>query len=607
MDNENEKLNKNYDTLQNEIVEKQLSQLKDISFDIENKTLNNVDNNTENEKVESLFFNDIKNEIKQKETEQKKKEKGEIVTKEIEQEEIEQEETEQYTNEQQTVINQNEELIIENKKEVHIETTQSQNKIKILFAAFEVSPFIKTGGLGDVAGALPNALNEEGTDTRVIMPLLQMIDDSFRQKMKKIGQTNVPLGWRNQYLGIFELKHNGITYYLLDNEYYFKREKAYGYFDDGERIAYFSKALLEALQVIDFEPDILHLNDWHTALSAVFLREMYMQIEKYKKIKTILTVHNLKFQGKFSPFVIDDIAGFAGNRTAKMQLSEKDACNFMRGGLNYVDYITTVSPTYAQEIKTAYYGEGLNDIFVKRHNIVKGILNGIDTNNYNPLTDEFIYKNYDINSLENKYINKIELQKEKALEQNENIPLICMVSRLTEQKGIDLVLKIFEELIDTTNAQFVLLGTGDSKYENSFRYFEYKYKGRVSSNICFSEELSRKIYAASDMIMIPSRFEPCGLTQMIAMRYLTLPIVRETGGLKDTVIPYNQYTDEGNGFSFSNYNAHELLWTTKTALELYNNYRNRFDLLIKEASKSNFDWKSSAKEYIDIYKYLLSY
>lgn len=581
MEKQNDGLNKNYEVLQDEMVEKQLSQLKDnMVLDVEE---------TKKEATKTTFENKSHQVLEQKNKQQNK------LTEEVK------------PNEKINETKTNKETKQEIKEEVKIDTTKSQNKIKVLFAAFEVSPFTKTGGLGDVAGALPNVLNEEGTDTRVVMPLLQSIDEKYKKNMRKIGELYVPLGWRNQYLGVFELKFNGVIYYLLDNEYYFKRPNAYGYFDDGERIAYFSKALLESLRIIDFDPDILHLNDWHTALSAVFLREMYMQIEKYRRIKTILTIHNLKFQGKYSPFVIDDIAGFAGNRVARKQLTEKDACNFMRGGLNYVDYITTVSPTYAEEVKTVYYGEGLNDIFNRRHNIVKGILNGIDTKVYNPETDNYLYKNYNIDTLSNKYVNKLELQKEKCLEQNINIPMICMITRLTEQKGIDLVTKVFEELIDTTNAQFVLLGTGDSKYENTFRYFENKYKGRVSSNICFSEDLARKIYAGSDMMLIPSRFEPCGLTQMIAMRYLTLPIVRETGGLKDTVNSYNQYTDEGNGFSFANYNAHELLWTTKTALDLYNNNRDRFNMLIKEASKANFDWKLSAKQYIDIYSYLLSY
>lgn len=481
------------------------------------------------------------------------------------------------------------------------------DKLKVLFCAFEVSPFIKTGGLGDVAGALPNALRDENVDCRVVMPLLSIISDEYKKDIRKIGEIYVPLGWRNQYLGIYKLIYRNVVYYLLDNEYYFKRDKAYGFFDDGERIAFFSKAILEFLQVVDFSPDVIHLNDWHTALASVYLREMYRGIEKFDRMKSIITVHNLKYQGMYSTFVLDDITGLGYNKTARQQLLQKDAVNFLRGGLNYTDFITTVSPTYANEIKTDYYGEKLNDIFLRRADIVKGILNGIDYEKYNPKTDENIYVNYDIDNFYDKVKNKVALQKEKWLHVDENIPMICMITRLTEQKGIDLVTTILDELMCTTNCQFVLLATGDKQYEDSFRLFEHKYRGRVSSNIYFSEELSRKIYASSDLMLIPSKFEPCGLTQMISMRYLTLPIVRETGGLKDTVVPYNQYTNEGNGFSFSNYNAHELLYTIKNALDLYNNKRNIFNILIKNASNTDFSWKQSALQYIDIYKRVISY
>lgn len=483
----------------------------------------------------------------------------------------------------------------------------NNGRLKVLFAAFEVSPFVKTGGLGDVAGSLPNAIREENVDLRVVMPLFSTIDEEYKNEMKKVAELYVPLGWRNQYIGIYKMIYRNVIYYFLDNEYYFYRDKIYGYFDDGERIAYFSKAILEFLQKISFSPDIIHLNDWHTALASVYLREMYRGIEKYDKMKSIITVHNLKFQGMYSTFVLDDIVGLGNNETAKRQLVNNNAVNFLRGGLNYTDFITTVSPTYANEIKTDYYGENLNDIFLRRFDIVKGILNGIDYEKYNPKIDKNIYVNYDIDTLQEKIKNKIALQKEKWLNIDENVPMVCMVTRLTEQKGIDLVTAIFDELMCTTNCQFVLLATGDKKYEDSFRFFEHKYRGRVSSNIYFSEELSRKIYAASDLILIPSRFEPCGLTQMIAMKYLTLPIVRETGGLKDTVIPYNKYTNEGNGFSFANFNAHELLWTIKNAIELYNTNKNTFNNLIKNASNSDFSWEKSAKEYIKVYEKVLSY
>ena len=489
------------------------------------------------------------------------------------------------------------------------EVKNENSKLKIVFAASEAAPFVKTGGLGDVAAALPKALNKLGAECRVILPLYSFIKDEYKNQMKLIYEAYVPLGWRNMYMGIKELQYDGITYYFIDNEYYFNRPNAYGYFDDGERIGYYSKALLEALEYIDFEPNVLHLNDWHTALSAVYLREMYRGagLDKFKKMKTIITIHNLKFQGMYSTFVLDDITGLGSYKDARRQLLQGDAVNFMRGGLNYTDFITTVSPTYAEEIKTDYYGEKLNDIFLRRADIVKGILNGIDYNDYNPKTDKNIFKNFSVDTIDDKKVNKLELQKQLGLNVDENAPLICLVSRLTEQKGIDLITTIFEELMNTSNAQFVMLGLGEKKYEDAFYYFQSKYGGRVSVNTFFSEELSRKIYAGSDLILIPSKFEPCGLTQMIAMSYITLPIVRETGGLKDTVKPYNQFTGEGNGFSFANYNAHEMLFTIKMALNLYNENKDAFKRLMQNAGKECFSWERAAGEYISIYKHILSY
>ena len=484
-------------------------------------------------------------------------------------------------------------------------TISGEQEIKVLFAAFEAAPFIKTGGLGDVAGSLPNYLNEDGVHVRVIMPLFSTIKQEYREKMTKVSEFYVPFGWRNQYLGVYKLLHDKTIFYFLDNEYYFKRDKAYGYFDDGERIAFFSKALLEALVHISFSPQILHLNDWHTALSAVYLREMYQELEKFRNIKTIFTIHNLKFQGKFDPKMIADPLDLERYPNARRQLLERNAVNFMRGAINYADYITTVSPTYANEVKNSFYGEGLQDLFIRRESSFRGIINGIDYRTYNPLTDKNIVSKYNINLLDKKYPNKIELQKELGLNVDENVCMVGIVSRMTEQKGFDLICTIFEEMINTMNIQFVLLGTGDGKYEDSFRYFENKYRGRVSSSICFSEERSRRIYAASDLFLVPSIFEPCGLSQLIAMRYLALPIVRETGGLKDTVEPYNMYTKEGTGFSFCNINAHELLYTIRNAVTLYYDDRETFNTLIKNASNKNFSWVKSASEYKKLYKELL--
>lgn len=481
----------------------------------------------------------------------------------------------------------------------------SNENIKVLFAAFEVSPFMKTGGLGDVAGTLPKYLNKENVSTRVITPLFSSIDNKYRQKMKKVAEFYVPFGWRNQYLGLYKLKYNDTIVYFLDNEYYFKRDNAYGYFDDGERIAFFSKALLEAIEYIPFVPDILHLNDWHTALSCIYLREMYQALDTFRKMKTIFTVHNLKFQGKFDKKILADPLDLERYPDAKRQLLESDAVNFMRGALNYADYITTVSPTYAEEVKNSFFGEGLEEIFNRRASIFKGIVNGIDYEMYNPKTDTYLDYNYDIENFNIKKENKILLQKELGLNVNENVCMIGLVSRLTDQKGIDLLLAIFEEMINTMDVQFVLLGTGDKKYEDSFRFFENKYRGKVSSSICFSESRSRKIYASSDLFLVPSIFEPCGLSQLIAMRYLTLPIVRKTGGLKDTVVPYNKYTKEGTGFGFNNINAHELLFTIKDAVNLYYNDRDSFDNIILNASKEDFSWGKSAKEYKKLYEHLL--
>ena len=497
-------------------------------------------------------------------------------------------------------------LTLENETaDVEKDIVIDEEKINVLFAAFEAIPFMKTGGLGDVAGALPKYLCDLNVDTRLIMPLFANIGSEYRKKMKKIAEFYVPFSWRNQYLGLYELKNKNTIVYFLDNEYYFKREKAYGYFDDGERIGFFSKALLEAIEYMDFEPDILHLNDWHTALSAVYLREMYQGLEKFRKIKTIFTIHNLKFQGKFDPEMLKDPLDLYQYENARRQLLETDAVNFMLGALNYSDYLTTVSPTYAEEVKDAFFGEGLQEVFSRRASVFSGIINGIDYEEYNPLTDKNLFVNYDITTYENKKKNKIELQKELGLEERDDVCVIGLVSRLTEQKGMDLLCLIFEELMESKDFQFVLLGQGDKKYEDSFRYFENKYKGRVSSSIYFSEERSRRIYAASDLFLVPSIFEPCGLSQFIAMRYLSLPVVRKTGGLKDSVIPYNKFTKEGTGFAFQNINAHELLYTIKDAVDLFYNDNETFKILVNNTTKYDYSWNASASKYKELYLKLL--
>ena len=491
---------------------------------------------------------------------------------------------------------------LENQTENVIEIKVSEPEIRVLFAAFEASPFMKTGGLGDVAGALPRYLNEINVDTRLIMPLFSSIKEEYRRNMVKLSEFYVPFSWRNQYLGLYKLEYNKTIIYFLDNEYYFKRDKAYGYFDDGERIAFFSKALLESIEYMDFDPQILHLNDWHTALSAVYLREMYQGLEEFRKLKTVFTVHNLKFQGKFDPNMLKDPLDLERYPNAKSQLLEKDAVNFMLGALNYSDYLTTVSPTYAEEVKNTFFGEGMQDVFNRRASIFRGIVNGIDYNAYNPLTDKNLFVNYDISTYDRKKENKIGLQKELGLEERKDVCVIGLVSRLTDQKGMDLLCPIFEEMINSLDMQFILLGQGDKRYEDAFRYFENKYKGKVSSSICFSEARSRRIYAASDLFLVPSVFEPCGLSQLIAMRYLSLPIVRKTGGLKDTVEPYNKYTKEGTGFAFQNINAHELLFTIKEAVSLFYDDKETFKTLVKNAAMRDYSWKRSADEYKKLYK-----
>ncbi len=475
----------------------------------------------------------------------------------------------------------------------------SVKKPKVLFATFEAVPFVKTGGLGDVGGSLPGALRRAGAEVRVVLPKFATIPEQYREQMVHVTDFYMYLGWRSQYCGIEMLEHDGVTWYFVDNEYYFGRSYPYGFFDDGERIAFFAKAVCECIQYLDFQPDVLHCNDWHTALSPVFLREMYRGLECYEHIKTVFTVHNLKFQGMFDGLMLGDVLGLADIPAARNQVMQGDAVNFMRGALNYSDRLTTVSPTYAEEICTDFYGEGLNDVFNRRRSILSGILNGIDIKQYNPRTDPNLYVKFGPTTLEKKAVNKTRLQADLGLKVDKDIPMIGLVSRLTDQKGLDLVNCILHELM-SEEVQLVVLGVGQKEYEGAFQYFAGRYPEKVSANICFDEPMSRKIYGCADMMLVPSLFEPCGLSQMIAMRYGTLPIVRETGGLKDSVTPYNEYTGEGNGFSFTNYNAHELLYTIQRAVRLYREDREAWNGLVHNAFAADFSWKNSAKQYVDI-------
>lgn len=478
-------------------------------------------------------------------------------------------------------------------------------KPKILFASFEATPFIKTGGLGDVAGSLPKALNACGANTRLIMPKFGTIPEKYKERMTHVADFYMDLGWRHMFCGVETLKTGGVTCYFIDNEYYFRRDRAYGYNDDDERIAFFSKAVLECLKYLpDFFPKIIHCNDWHTGLIPCFLKEWYSGREDYAQIRTVMTVHNLRFQGIFGRSRVQDVLGMSDESAGYCGLVYEDTVNYLRGGLCMADLLSTVSPTYAEEICTDFFGENLQEIFRSRHDALYGILNGIDIKSYDPAADKLIYTKFSSETCEKKRENKEALQADLGLPVNGDIPLIVLVSRLTQQKGLDLVTAIVHELLNE-NVQLAVIGVGDSKYEEMFNALQWARPDKCAVRIAFDEPLSRKFYAAADMTLIPSLFEPCGLTQMISMRYGALPIVRETGGLKDSVTPYNKFTGEGNGFSFLNYNAHELLFTCKEAVNLYHNDRPAWDALVQNAMDEDFSWTASAKQYFEMYKRLL--
>ena len=479
------------------------------------------------------------------------------------------------------------------------------DKKKVLFAAFEASPFIKTGGLGDVSGALPAHLKNDEFDARVILPLLSSIPEEYRSKMKYITNYEVPLGWRSQYCGLFTLRKGGVMYYFLDNEYYFRRSKVYGEFDDAERVAFFSKAVLETIRYIckNFRPDVIHCNDWHTALIPVYLRESYNGDPLYDPIKTVFTIHNLKFQGQYSKYVTGDVCGLGGT-PAEGQMIHDDAVNFLQGAVIYADAVTTVSPTYADEICGADRGEGLEGLFQSRRYKLSGIINGIDRKSYDPKKDKAIAVNYDAKSLAKKKENKLALQRELGLREDPDAPLFTMVSRLTTQKGANLVAELLPEFRER-RMQLAVLGTGDYLYEHAIADFAYHNQMNFAARITFDEGLSRRFYAGSDVFLMPSEFEPCGLAQMIAMRYGTLPLVRETGGLKDTVTGYWDAGDKANGFSFKDFDANGLRNAVDLALKLWFEQRDVFDKLQKNAVAMNYGWDESAAKYRELYNSLL--
>ena len=480
-----------------------------------------------------------------------------------------------------------------------------RRKLRVVFAVAEAEPFIKTGGLGDVGGALPQAIKTLGCEIRVILPKYQSIPNKYTTMMKHVASFSVNLGWRNLYCGIDKLILNNIIYYFVDNEYYFKRDNPYGYYDDGERFAYFAKAIVESLAYLDdFKCVILHCHDWHTALAPVFLRELYQGVSPYDNVKTIFTVHNMKFQGVYPKYILGDILGLHLIINAVNQLSfQDDNINYMKGALNYSDFLTTVSPTYAEEIRTTTFGEQLNDIFNRRHHVLHGIINGINTTLYSPETDVCITNHFSIYDLKGKINAHLAIQKEMGLEVQDDIPIAIVISRLTEQKGMELFKRVMRELL-ALPMQFIVLGTGDKEYEDMFKYWASNQPTKMAACINFDYALSHRLYAGADLLLMPSLFEPCGLSQMIAMRYGTLPVVRETGGLKDSVMPYNQYTKTGNGFSFANYNAHEFLFTVTDAISLYHQEKDTWLKLVKNAMKTDVSWQAPAREYVKLYQSL---
>lgn len=478
---------------------------------------------------------------------------------------------------------------------------------KILFIASEGVPFIKTGGLADVVGSLPKCIDKKYFDVRVIMPKYACMKQQWKDIMKYKSHFYMDFHWKNEYVGILEAEVDGVTYYFIDNEGMFSGDKPYSsdLYQDIVKFAFFSKAALSILPVIDFKPDVIHCHDWQTGLIPVYLKERFQGGAFYQGIKTVMTIHNLKFQGKWDVKTMEEITGLPEYFFTSDKLEAYKDANLLKGGLVYADAVTTVSDTYAEEIKTAFYGEGLEGLLQARSNDLRGIVNGIDYDEYNPETDKLIANPYNaINFRKEKIKNKRALQAELGLEQNDKKFMIGLVSRLTDQKGLDLIAYIMDELCQD-DVQIVVLGTGDEKYENMFRHFDWKYHGKVSANIYYSEEVSHKIYASCDAFLMPSLFEPCGLSQLMALRYGTVPIVRETGGLKDTVEAYNEYESTGTGFSFTNYNAHEMMTTVRYAERIYYNKKREWNKIIDRGMAADFSWTVSAKKYQEMYDWLI--
>ncbi|MDP4086269.1 MAG: glycogen synthase GlgA [Bacillota bacterium] len=476
--------------------------------------------------------------------------------------------------------------------------------MKVLFAVSECGPFAKSGGLADVAGSLPKELKSLGTEVRVILPKYSLIDESFKQKMKKVTEFTVPVGWRNQYCGIEELELNGVIFYFIDNEYYFKRDRLYGFYDDGERFAYFNRAVLESLAHLEFFPDVLHCHDWHSAMIPYLLRVEYYNRKGYSHIRTVFTIHNLQFQGVFPREILDDLLSLNIQTFHPGHLEFYGNVNFMKGGLVAADKITTVSPTYKREIQSPSLGEKLDGLLRARNDDLLGILNGIDDDFYNPENDPYLFKNFTLHDLKNKAVNKEGVQRLFSLPERADVPLLVMITRLTKQKGLDLVKYVLHEILKE-DIQMIILGTGDIEYEEHFSQTAHIYPNKLKVNIGFDEELAHKLYAGADMFLMPSLFEPCGLSQLIAMRYGTIPITRETGGLNDTVNSWNEYAEEGNGFTFHDFNAHDMLYTIKRAIHFYY-HKYTWQMIMEKAMEKDYSWAQSAFKYNQLYAELIS-
>ena len=468
--------------------------------------------------------------------------------------------------------------------------------MKVLFASSEAYPFAMSGGLADVAGALPKALRKRFVGCRIILPLYGTISEELRNKMSFVCSVTVPVSWRRQYCGVFEAHQDGVIYYFIDNQFYFKRDSLYGHYDDAERFAFFSRAVLEVLPHIDFKPDIIHCNDWQTALIPVYLDAFYKGAEFYKDIKTVFTIHNIQYQGQYGGEILGDVLGLPEERRGIVEYG--DCINFMKGAIQCADKVTTVSPTYANEILSPYYSHGLDGILKQFTYKTTGIVNGIDVDVYNPETDKLIYKNFSVEDISGKAVNKASLQKELGLPQNPDTPLIGIVTRLVKHKGIDLVKCVFEEIVNE-DVQFAILGSGEWEFETFFYEMSKKYPEKVGLKLGFNPTLAHRIYAGADMFLMPSQSEPCGLAQMVALRYGTIPIVRETGGLNDTI--KDRHDGFGNGFTFKNYNAHDMKYTVMRALEGYK-HKDGWSILRERAMKCDNSWKTSANAYLGLYK-----